>query len=354
MKFPFASSTLALVIMGNVFFFHNAMAEAPLRPVKLMRLQPEKEVVQRRFFGQIRAKETVDLAFQVGGQITQFPVKEGTRLQQGDLIAKLDTDALESALKQAKINLKKAERELQRYEKLLGSSISKSQVEDAKTAYELAQINVEDAERQLGDATLTAPFDAMVARREVANFSTITAGTAVVRLQDVSEWRVDIEIPEILAQRTSNGTIKFEASFAGSDKRYPLELREFETEATSITQTYNMTLGLAALPTDHRILPGSSVVVIISVTSNGSKQLAIPKTALIYDSRGMPQVMVFHSSQEDQDTGTVTKVPVEIQANDNAVTYLVKGPEEGAEIVSSGASQLEDGQSVRRFVGVGE
>ncbi|SNY92575.1 RND family efflux transporter, MFP subunit [Cohaesibacter sp. ES.047] len=349
-----ATLLIAGPIVASLLACQYAWAQTGKRPVKLMKLEPQKERVERRFFGQIRARETVDLAFQVGGQIVEFPVKEGSQLEKGELVARLDTETFERALRQAKLNLKKTERELKRYKKLQGSSISRTQVEDARTAFELAEIEVEQAERQLEDATLHAPFNALVARRAVPNFTTVSAGTAIVRLQDISEWRVDIDIPEILAQRSNRGNVAFQAQFPEDKQSFPLQIREFETDATSITQTYKLTLALIDAPQNHTILPGSSVSVRVVSASDKPDRIVLPKTALIYDSEGAPGVMLYHPSNGDEDSGTVSREPVEIETDDNAAIVLKKGPPEGSEIVSAGASLLEEGQSVRRFTGFGE
>ena len=44
-------------------------AQEVLKPVKLMATEAGNVRLERQFFGQVKAKETVDLAFQVPGQI---------------------------------------------------------------------------------------------------------------------------------------------------------------------------------------------------------------------------------------------------------------------------------------------
>ena len=50
-------------------------AETPV--VKLTQVTPDSGALRRVFFGKVVARETVDLAFQVSGQVVQFPVEEG-------------------------------------------------------------------------------------------------------------------------------------------------------------------------------------------------------------------------------------------------------------------------------------
>ena len=62
------------------------------RPVKLMTVADQDHRVTRTFFGQVNGRQTVDLAFQVGGQIQDLPVIEGQFLSAGDMIAQLDME----------------------------------------------------------------------------------------------------------------------------------------------------------------------------------------------------------------------------------------------------------------------
>jgi hypothetical protein len=55
----------------------------------------------------------------------------------------------------------------------------------------------------------------------------------------------------------------------------------------------------------------------------------------------------------DADTGTVHRQNVRIQMRDDGRIAMTEGPAEGTEIVMTGASQLRDGQRVRRFTGIG-
>ncbi|SLN49049.1 Multidrug resistance protein MexA precursor [Roseivivax jejudonensis] len=332
----------------------NAPPPAP-RPAKLMTLDAGRTTVERQFFGRVRARETVDLAFQVGGQIVEFPASEGTSIAAGGLVAQLDLEPFERQLEEARVQLDKAERDLERLERLSGNAASEVQIQDARTQRDLARIAVADAEDRLEDATLNAPFDALVARREVANFSTVSAGQPVVRLHDMSEKQVAIDVPEVLFRRAAGAEdqIKLSATFPESDTRHPLVFREFEAETADVGQTYRLTLAFTEDP-GERVLPGSSTTVNVVTPLGSGSGIVIPETALVFDADRDPAVMVFEPSEEDPDRGTVRRTPVTIDMRPDGRISLAEGPETGTEIVATGASQLEDGQTVRRFTGIGE
>ncbi|MBV7394658.1 efflux RND transporter periplasmic adaptor subunit [Mameliella sediminis] len=324
----------------------EAAPPAP-KPVKLMEISTKPVVLQRQFFGQVTARQTVDLAFQVGGQLLILNAEEGSTKPKGEMVAQLDLSGYERAVAQAQANFDKAQRDAERLETLSGQAVSAVQVRDAETQLRLAEIGLEVAKDDLDHASLRAPFDALVARRLVANFQTVSAGTPVVRLHDISEMRVDIEVPEVLFRQAGAGeAVTFAAEFPGDPKRHPLVLREFEAETSSVGQTYTITLAFEENPGAF-VFPGASVTVYTSVEGKAPDGIILPETALVYDPAGAAAVMVY-------DNGVVRQTPVKIVLHEDGRLYMTEGPEDGTQIVMTGASQLRDGQSVRPFTRIGE
>ena len=329
----------------------EAAAQPPLRPVKLMTLEQGAGAMTREFFGRVRARETVDLAFQVGGQLTRFPVAEGAPLDKGALIAQLDLTPFEREVARAQVDLDKAERDVARLSKLAGNAVAEVEVRNAETTADLARIRADEAQEALENATLVTQFDALVARREVANFSTVSPGEPVVRLHDMSELRVDISVPEVLFRRGPSEGVTFEATFPGTPESFPLVLREFEAETADVAQTYEITL---AFPGDvpEWVLPGASVTVKASADRPEGEQMLVPDTAITFDADRQPGLMVFAPSADDADTGTVTWTAIAMEMRDDTRVRVTDGPAPGTEIVAAGAAQLRSGQQVRRFEGL--
>ncbi|MEO0371100.1 MAG: efflux RND transporter periplasmic adaptor subunit [Pseudomonadota bacterium] len=326
----------------------SAPAQEPPRLVKLISASEIGGGTTRRFFGRVVAKETVDLAFQVGGQIVEFPVIEGEPLPKGSLVAELDLEPFELALEQAQLEQDQADRTLERLEKLEGNTVSQVSVDDARTNSNLAAVSVKNAERSLSNATLSAPFDALVAVRNVANFTTINAGTAIVRLHDMSELRMEIDVPEILFQRAGEDPdIELFAKFPVGDTLYPVEPREFNAQTSEVGQSFQITLGMAP-PVGVVVLPGSSVEVIATL-KEGEAFVEIPYTAIVFDEAGGTGVMVFEPAGAED--GTVKRMAIETEPTNTGGLRVTSGLEAGAEIVASGGALLEDGQTVRRFTG---
>jgi len=328
-----------------------AQDQAP-RPVKLMTLATEQNAMEREFFGQVVARQTVDLAFQVAGQVVELPVIEGERLTAGGLIAQLDLEPFELRLEQAQLEKQQADRRLDRQQALSRAAVSEASLEDAQTAANLAQIAVRDAELALERATLEAPFDALVAERLVANFSTVSAGTPVVRLHDMSETRIEIDVPEILFRRAKDpDALELSAIFPGRDGSIPLSIREFQAQTSSVGQTYTVTLALNNGSADPTIIPGASATV-IAVQPREDAIVPLPASAVVFGADRQAYVMVFEPNGDD--TGTIRRMPVTLNTEENGSLTLAEPPQEPLEIVVAGANRLSDGQAVRRFTGFGD
>ncbi|MCK8463378.1 efflux RND transporter periplasmic adaptor subunit [Aliiroseovarius sp. S1339] len=337
------AATFALIAASTI-----AIAEDAAKPVKLLTVTANDETFSRVFFGKVVARQSVDMAFQVGGQIVEFPVIEGQVVSEGDMIVQLEQEQFSLALEQAVVQKDLAERTLERLTKLRGNTVSQVALDDATTQVNLADIALRQSERNLNNATLYAPFDGLIATRNVDNFVTVSPGTPVVRLHDMSEIRIAIDVPEILFQTASKEqNVQFMAEFPAHDEPLPVELREFSAEAASAGQTYRLTLGMAPRD-DLRVLPGSSVNVRVSATHE-NPGILIPSTAIVAAPDGTLSAMRFVAGEGD--TGTIAAVPITVKPAANGDFLLLSGLSAGDEIVAAGASAVRDGETVRRFTG---
>lgn len=329
--------------------FGAAAQDESDRPVQLIEVASGGGTLTRQFFGVVAARQTVDLAFQVSGTLEAFDAIEGEFIPAGEVVAALDLELFELALDQARIQADQAERALVRLQQLQGSAVSQVTVDDAETTAELARLAVTSAELDLEHATLRAPFTALVAARNVANFTTISAGTPVVRLHDMSDLRIEIDVPEVLFQQAGEDPeIELFVEFpAAPGQQFPVEVREFNAEASTVGQTFAITLGMAP-PEGLPILPGATAT-IISILQDNSSGIRIPPSAIATDPDGAPHVLVFEDSGDGR--GTLERRAVELAATDEGHPVVLSGLEPGEEVVRAGVNALADGASVRRFDG---
>ncbi|WP_342069758.1 efflux RND transporter periplasmic adaptor subunit [Yoonia algicola] len=324
---------------------------APIRAVKLIRLEGEAAQLERVFFGQVAARETLDLSFEVGGRLVMFDAQEGQFLDEGIQIAALDLAPFERAVERATLQLAQANRDLTRAQTLVQSNAaSATQAENAETARDLAAVSLREATDALADAALHAPFRALVASRLTPNFANVSPGQPIVRLHDMSEVRVEIDVPERLFQSLSDVTgISFVGTSPLFDGEVPLTLREFNAETQSIGQSYRVTLALPSTQVPTAIIPGASMTVTARLRSSNATAITLPPSAVTMTSDGA-QVMVYTPNAGDEN-GTVGLVPVSVaSANGTQITVTGLGPNQW--IVGAGIQMLQEGETVRPFTGM--
>lgn len=324
---------------------------SPIRAVKLIQVGGEATQLERVFFGKVAARETLDLSFEVGGRLIMFDAQEGQFLAEGTQIAAMDLAPFERSVERAELQLRQADRDLARAQTLVQSNFaSETQAENAETARDLAAVSLRQATDALEDAALHAPFRALVASRLMPNFANVSPGQPIVRLHDMSEVRVEIDVSERLFQSMSNVT---GVSFVGTSPLFegevPLTLREFNAETQSIGQSYRVKLALPSTQVPTTIIPGASITVTARLRSTDTATITLPPSAISITDDGA-RVMVYTPSS-DRETGTVDLVPVSV-ASANGTQITVTGLSANQMIVGAGIQMLREGETVRPFTGM--
>ena len=314
--------------------------------VDLARAAPAETSRTRNFVGRVAPRRTVDLAFQVSGQILEMPISNGDTRQQGALLARLDTVDFELAVELARTAYDLAEIEFNRASQLAErEAAAQARLDQARADRNQARIALREAERRLGQATITAPFDALVARVLAEPFINTTPSQPVVRLQDVSELRVIVSLPEEIAAlaRANGDSFGFTATFpAASGYEATLALREFVTEADPVAQTYQVEFAITG-EADPRLLPGMTAKVIgVPKTGTDEAPVVIPVGAVDTTSDTDPRVWVF---DPEQSTVSPRNVTLGLPREGNIV--VLKGLAPGDRVVSAGWTGLTDGAQVR-------
>ncbi|ARU00132.1 efflux RND transporter periplasmic adaptor subunit [Yoonia vestfoldensis] len=334
-----AQDTVALTPSGD---------PAPIRAVKLITAGGDATQNERVFFGQVAALETVDLSFEVGGRLVMFEAEEGQFLEQGAQIAALNLAPFERAVERARLELAQADRDLTRAQTLVQSNAaSATQAENAETARDLAAVSWREAADALDDARLAAPFRALVASRLTPNFANVTPGQPIVRLHDMSEVRVEIDVPERLFQSLADvDGISFFGTSPLFEGEVPLAMREFNAETQNIGQSYRVTFALPPDQIPPAIIPGASMTVTARLSAGDAHATILPPSAVAIGTDGA-RVMVYTPGDDGQ-SGTVDWRVVDVTSA-NGTQITVSGLDPAALVVGAGIQMLRAGDTVRPF-----
>ncbi len=325
-------------------------SKAP-RPVKTVVLADSGGSAVRQYPGRVRAASRADLSFEVAGKLIELPVKEGQVIEKGELVARLDDRDLSSDLKSAKAESDNAAANFARGAKLVKDGfISKTDFDKLSSQRDVTAAALARAEKAVEDTRLLAPFSGRVANRLVENFQDVQAKQAIMRLQDIEQLEIVVDIPENRAIRMRDGKdedVKIHAVFEASPGReFPLTVKEFSTEANPETQTFEAVLAMPQ-PEGLLLLPGMTAMVWAesAEVEEGSSAgtFVIPAVALFADEAGKSHVWVV-----DVGANTVQRRAVETgDLSGNDEIRVIGGLKAGEMVAVSAVSRLREGMEIQ-------
>jgi RND family efflux transporter MFP subunit len=328
--------------------------EEVARPVKIFEIGAGGAGGTKEYPGKLRAWKHVDMAFEVPGRIVEFPYVEGTEVEKGAVLARLDARDYEAELEKARALFTKAEADQKRYQILFDEGVSpKVELERAQRAYDVSRASLRQAEKQVEDSVLVAPFDGVLARKLVQDLENVQAKQPVLVFQDASRFKITVAVPEADLGGRRAERPDFEAVnrriqprvvvSAAPDESFPAELAELATTADPTTRTFDATFYMDR-PANTSILPGMTAKVIVKMGWSEPGVTWVPVQAVWGGDEGGDFVW-----KVDPTTLTVQRAAVELGPLSGSDAQIVSGLAPGDWIAVSGIQELRDGMTVRRF-----
>ena len=316
------------------------------RQAKIITVHKNFAALTYEFPGRVEALQSVDISFEVGGPLSKLPIREGSTLPPGALVAAIDPTDFNLAVQEAEVQLRLAAQDLNRKQKVLKENgIAKSQVEDARSLYELQRVRLSQAEERLRDSRITSPFEAFVARRYFDRHVNIRPGEPVARLLDLTSLQIVFNAPEtLLASTTPDGVLETWAEFAfAPDEKFELTYYENRGEADSLAQTYAISLTMENTER-WNILPGMTATVKLKLKRESEGSIIVPASAIVPTPNNSLSVWVYAPDSQRVfrrliETGPLQAGGVPVRA----------GLESGEQIVVAGANHLQAGMRIQPF-----
>lgn len=204
---------------------------------------------------------------------------------------------------------------------------------------------VVEANLQLQDCTLRAPYDGVIAQRFVEEGQNVRAKEPVVRLQDVEQIDIRVDVPEsvMAADIRTADIVSMIAELSGAPGiEFPVEIREMAQVADPTTQTFNIRAAMQA-PEGVRVLPGMTATVTVTYrrASILGRRIMVPIAAVGQRDSGEQVVWVIGADQK------VMPRPVKVGTVQGGQIEIVDGLQPGERIAVAGVSFLRKGMKVR-------
>ena len=373
---PGSLATIAIVVAAFVGY-RVVTAPVEVETVSVTMAYPSQSFTVLNATGYVVAQRKAAVASKATGRLEWLGVQEGSRVKQGDVIARLEDLDVKASREQASANvqvaranlvqgeaeLKDAETALSRSKGLLDKGfVSQASHDIAVARYDKAKAQIVSLQAAIGAAAanhrgaavaveqtlIRAPFDGVVLTKAanvgdiVTPFSSaLDSKGAVVTMADMTTLEVEADVSEGSLSKVRIGQPVEIQLDALPDSRFRGEVNR--TVPTVDRSKATVMTKIRFLELDPRVLPEMSAkVAFLSKEVAESERKALPAIhpSAITKRDGRDVVFVVKDgrlAQVDVETGTTLGDLVEIR----------RGPQAGDKVVAKPAEKLRDGMPVK-------
>jgi len=336
--------------------------------------QPELRAV-----GSLRAVRGADLALDVAGLVTKVNVQSGDEVKQGQVLLQLRDSEDVAQLHQLEAVAALAEVTFDRAKRTLAmQAISKADYDQMAADLKAKQATVAQQQANVAKKQLRAPFAGRAGIVTVNPGAYLNSGAMIVTVQQLDPVYVDFHLPQKNLAELEVGQRITLTLDAFVDKKVEGTLSAISPKVDGDTRNVQVE---AKVPNPDRVLtPGMFATVSVEV---GAKQryLTLPQTAVVYNPYGETVFVVKKKSEADKaqaaeaaknadpkpakdagkdkaaaDAAKGPQLPPDVLVVQQAFVTtgatrgdqvaIIKGLEEGVEVVTSGQIKLKSGTPV--------
>jgi membrane fusion protein (multidrug efflux system) len=317
-------------------------AEPPPLRAELYVVAPSRVRDVVRTGGSLAANESVDVVPELSRRLVAAPVAEGTSVEKGALLFKLDDADLRAQLAELEARRRLAARTEGRQRKLLEydrKALSQQAYDQAVSELEAVEAEIAALRVTLAKTEIRAPFPARVGLRRASEGAWVTPETKLTTLQDTSRIKVDFTLPERHAGAVSVGQ-PFRFRIAGRGDS--LEGRVLAIEPAIDAGTRSLLVRGVYENPDGALMPGAFATVELPV-EQADAGILVPAEAIVPSVSGHAVYVLRDGRAELQ--------PVEIGLRTPDSVQVLQGLAVGDTVVTSNLLRLRPGARVERAEG---
>lgn len=285
--------------------------------------------------GSLVPDEEVNLSFESSGKITDIFFKEGSHVEKGELLAKINDAPLQADLRKKQAQVKLMQDRLFRAKALLEKeAVSKEAFQEAEANLAALEAEIEGVQAQIEQTELRAPFSGIIGLRQVSVGAYATNTTEVATLTKTSPLKVEFNVPERYAGMLPEGA---ELTFTAEGDLTTRRAKVYASDSRVDPETRTFAIRAIYPNADGKLIPGRYVNVNL-ITQRFEETLAVPSEAIVSE-MGIDKVFVCKNGKAQ---------PVEITKGlrTDAMVQVLRGLVPGDTVITSGTMQLRSGQNV--------
>ena len=340
-------SVLAVFLIGIIFYprvkkiFSNDTKEAEVSAtsnrnqalsVNAIVLQYDTLVDVFRTKGLLIPDEEVDLSFETAGKITKIFFEEGSFVQKGMLLAKVNDAPLQAELRKLESQKPLAEERVFRQKALYEKdAVSKETYESVTTELEKLKADIELVKARINQTELRAPFDGMVGLRQVSEGAYTSPTTIITKLTKITPLKIEFSVNEKQASDIGSGT---KLKFMLNDDRNEYAATVYAVESKLDAKTLSLKVRARYPNPGGKLKPGHSATVEINMKEIVNT-IVIPSVSTVAE-MGRNIAYIYKDGKAQQ-------VVLQKGMRTASSVQITEGLQVGDTLLTSGVMQLRDG-----------
>lgn len=286
--------------------------------------------------GSLLPQDEIAIAPEISGRIKRLFINEGSFVQKGSVLVKLEDAELQAQLSKVKALIDLAEINAKREKELLkGGGTSAELLERADNTVITLQSDFQMLKAAIAKTEIKAPFSGTIGLKEVSEGSFVSPGTKISHLVNSSPIRIECSIPEKYTSLIKKN-MKIQFHVYGNEQSFEAKISAINPMIDPISRTTK----IIALYSNKKeeCKPGAFADIEIPLSVE-EKAIIIPNEAIVPDIRGL---RVFLLKQ-----GKAKPKPIEAGMRTASSLEIIKGLNIGDTVLVAGASLMKAGSRVK-------
>ena len=303
--------------------------------VKGLVLYPQKFNDNISLSGTVEANEQIEIRSEVSGVVESINFQEGAKVNQGQILFKVNDIELQAQLSKVQTAQKLASENERRAKLLLEKqAISQEEYDIVSADFQSASAESQLIKAQLSKTIVRAPFSGTIGLRAISKGTYVTPITPIAKLINTSKLKITFSIPEKYASQVTIGS-KLTFTTSDSTAEYEAEVYAIEPEVEIATRTLRMRA--IAENKEGKLYPGTYANVMLPLESIDDA-LMVPSESLIPVQNGKRIFISDHGMAKEIDvkigarTGNEVRVLTGLKAGDTILTYGVMALKNGTPV----------------------
>lgn len=337
-----AGAVVLLVAAGFVFKLVSGKEEAPqyeTRPMVAVQTPVTGDItLYTELTGTVEPVSRASVMPKISGEILEVNFQAGDTVQAGQVLCKIDSDALrtmELQMQSASVAADTAARELARLQPLFdGGFVSQQQFQQAQDAATSARLAYETAKTQydlqMEYTTVTAPIGGVIESRGIELHDHVSPSAPICVISGGDQLQVNFGVTEKVMKNMNVGDA---LTVEKNGSTYEGNL----TEIGAMVNASGLYDAKAAVSQGASLTNGAKVKLTV-VMDRAEGAMTVPVDAVNYDNGN-----AFVYCYED---GTAKKTMVEAGIYDSQNMEIISGLEADSQVIVTWSNELVDGQQV--------